>query len=1048
MGDFDRRDFLKLVGVSAGTAAATGCSELPEQLIPYVVQPEEITPGLPVIYASTCQECSAGCGLHVRTREGRPVKLEGNPEHPINRGKLCARGQASLSRSYHPDRYRGPLERGPEGEVSAVSWDAALSRLGTALGAARGKVAVLGPPVGPTLDALIDRWLEAVGGGQRVVYDPLASEALARASELVFGVANQPVFDLSGTEWVIDFGSDALSTGLSPVEHARQLAAARDASTESGRSARLVYVGPRLDETASQSDQWLPAAPGSEGILALGLARAALDAGAGGEASEAFGSLLARYDSGSVAAQTGVEAAEIRRLGAALAASGHAVALPPGVALSSRRATATHAAVLVLNAVIGAVGRHVKLYPAAGRQPSFRDLSRLVDAMRSGDVDVLIVHGANPVHTLPADAGFDEALARVGLVVSTASLPDETSERAHLVLPDHSPMESWGDAAPRPGVRSLVQPTLRPLFDTRALGDSLLDAGRAMGEAVAAQLPRASFRGLVEEAWQGTDWRTALQRGGVFASAESAVPGPSGGLARLEFKVPQLEGQGEFTLLAVPSPLLGDGSGANLPLLQETPDPITKIAWQSWAEISKGAAERLGVGPGDLLSVKTTYGELEVPVWPRGGIRDDVVAIAIGQGHTVGRYASLASDGALTGEARGVNVNALLPALTDESGGRAWLAARASLSATGGYQRLPFTQGTDNKRGRLLGERISLVALARGESPWAANESPGQAHGAPAGGHGEGHGEEAGAHGAAAAHGEEHHEGPPPPDAPRLRPGRRLHRGRPLPLGHDHRRGQVHGLQRLRGGLCRREQHPGGGRGRRAAQPADELAAHRALRGRRRADPAVRPPGPAEQRAAGQHRRPQLTHAVSAVRRGSLRAGVPGLRHLPHAVGPERHDLQPLHRHPLLRQQLPLQGPALQLVRLPDRELAGADGPGPEPGRHRARPGRDGEVHLLHPAHPGGPPGRQVPGTRGEGGGGPDRLPADLPHRRDHLRQPQAGGEHRPRRGREERGPQLPRPPRAQHAARGHLPGQARPIGGARRSRWKRGTLSDDAAAC
>ena len=761
MGDFDRRDFLKLVGVSAGSAAATGCSELPEQLIPYVVQPEEITPGLPVIYASTCQECSAGCGLHVRTREGRPVKLEGNPEHPINRGKLCARGQASLSRSYHPDRYRGPLERGPEGEVSAIAWDAALSRLATAVGSARGKVAVLGPPVGPTLDGLIDRWLEAVGGGQRVVYDPLASEALARASEQVFGVANQPVFDLSGTELVIDFGSDALSTGLSPVEHARQLAEARDASTESGRHAKLIYVGPRLDETASQSDQWLPAAPGSEGILALGLARAALDAGAGGEAPAGLGSLLASYDAGSVASQTGVEAAEIRKLGAALAASGHAVALPPGVALSSRRATATHAAVLVLNAVIGAVGRHVKLYPAEGRQPSFRDLSRLVDAMRSGDVEVLIVHGANPVHTLPADAGFDEALARVGLVVSTASLPDETSERAHLVLPDHSPMESWGDAAPRPGVRSLVQPTLRPLFDTRALGDTLLDAGRAMGAEVAGRLPGGSFRGLVEEAWQGTDWRAALQRGGVFASAESAAPALSEGLGRLEFKVPQLEGQGEFTLLAVPSPMLGDGSGANLPLLQETPDPITKIAWQSWAEISKGAAERLGVGPGDLLSVKTTYGELEVPVWPRGGIRDDVVAIAMGQGHTVGRYASLASDGALTGEARGVNVNALLPALTDESGGRAWLAARASVSATGGYQRLPFTQGTDNKRGRLLGERISLVALAKGESPWAANESPGQAHGAPAGGHGEGHGEDEGAHGAAAAHGEEHHEGPP-----------------------------------------------------------------------------------------------------------------------------------------------------------------------------------------------------------------------------------------------------------------------------------------------
>src|SRR5919108_3146729 len=133
MPELDRRQFLKLVGTGAGAAAAVGCSELPEKLIPYVVQPEEITPGLAVIYASTCQECSAGCGLHVRTREGRPVKLEGNPEHPINRGKLCARGQAGLSRTYHPDRFQGPLARAKAGDALApVSWDDAIKTFAAA----------------------------------------------------------------------------------------------------------------------------------------------------------------------------------------------------------------------------------------------------------------------------------------------------------------------------------------------------------------------------------------------------------------------------------------------------------------------------------------------------------------------------------------------------------------------------------------------------------------------------------------------------------------------------------------------------------------------------------------------------------------------------------------------------------------------------------------------------------------------------------------------------------------------------------------------------
>ena len=149
MAEFDRRGFLKLVGASAGAAAAAGCSDPVEKLIPYVIQPEEITPGLAVMYASTCQECSVGCGLHVRTREGRPVKLEGNPEHPINRGKLCARGQAALSRTYHPDRYRGPVERDAAGAFATVTWEQAIAKLAAAVGSAGRRVAVLGGAGGP-----------------------------------------------------------------------------------------------------------------------------------------------------------------------------------------------------------------------------------------------------------------------------------------------------------------------------------------------------------------------------------------------------------------------------------------------------------------------------------------------------------------------------------------------------------------------------------------------------------------------------------------------------------------------------------------------------------------------------------------------------------------------------------------------------------------------------------------------------------------------------------------------------------------------------------
>ncbi|MFQ5417434.1 MAG: molybdopterin-dependent oxidoreductase, partial [Myxococcota bacterium] len=449
MSEIDRRDFLKLVGVSAGATAAAGCSELPEKLIPYVIQPEEITPGIPVFYASTCQECQTGCGLHVRTREGRPVKLEGNPDHPVNRGALCSRGQAGIERTYHPDRYESPQSRGADGTLAPITWEEATALLGQKLRSAGRKARVLGGATGPTLGALIEQWVAAVGAGGSTTYEPFAYEALRASAKAVFDVDVQPVFSLADADYVIDFGADCLDGWLSPIEHARQLADARDILRNPNGGARFVFVGPRLSLTADNADEWLPAVPGSEGLLALGIARELL-ARKGGD-FPTLGPLLEPFDAASVAAKTGVDAAVIRRIGAALAAAEAPVALPPGVGLTSRRATATNAAVLILNYVAGAMGKNVTL-PAAGDSPgkpgSYRDVTELIAAMKAGDVSVLFIHGSNPVYSLPPDSGFSEALRSVDFVVCSASMPDETSEKAHLILPDNTPLESWGDASP------------------------------------------------------------------------------------------------------------------------------------------------------------------------------------------------------------------------------------------------------------------------------------------------------------------------------------------------------------------------------------------------------------------------------------------------------------------------------------------------------------------------------------------------------------------------------------------------------------------------
>jgi molybdopterin-containing oxidoreductase family iron-sulfur binding subunit len=753
MPELDRRNFLKLVGASAGAAAAAGCSDHVEKLIPYVVQPEEITPGNSVVYASTCRECPAACGLHVTTREGRPIKLEGNPDHPVNRGRLCARGQTGIGRSYHPDRFPGPMKRSAAGTLEPVPWADAIAEIGAAIGRAPGKTFVLGGDVGPTLSRLIDSFGQAVGAGGRTVYEPLAPEALREATRAVFGVASVPSFDLTDADLVLDFGSEFLESGPSPTEHAGQLADARDIAKRAGEGARLVSVSSRLSLTTSNADDWLAARPGSEGIVALALARIALESGAGAPEHRALlDGLLAGFGAEEAAQQADVAAADLVRIGKALARAKRAVALPPGPALASRRAVDTSAAVLLLNHVVGAVGRGVLVPPASDLpQPSYRDVLALVEAMKAGNVGVLLVHDANPVYSLPRASGFAEALARVPLVVSFASAADETTAQAHFVLPDHTPLESWGDASPRPGVRSLIQPTLRPLFDTRALGDTLLDLGRAVGAASAAALPQGSFRGVLEAAWAGEDFGAALAKGGSFAPGASASVTLAADAGGLEVVAPKLTGEGSHVLLAFPHGFLYDGRGANLPWLQEIPDTVAKISWSSWAEVSIRTAEALGVEDGDLLSLETSAGRIEAPVYVRGGIRDDVVAVPMGQGHTVGHWASRDADGE-PGVARGVNVADVLPAGVDERGGRAWLTERATLAKTGSHRRLALLQFSDNQRERQLAEAVSLVALLEG----------GDGHGADAG-HGEaetgaGHGE------AAAGHGGGHHEMRPPFD--------------------------------------------------------------------------------------------------------------------------------------------------------------------------------------------------------------------------------------------------------------------------------------------
>jgi len=697
----ERREFLKVLGVTGAGASLYGCGagSSAEKLIPYVIPDEHIVPGVSTWYRTTCGECPAGCGMNIRTREGRAVKAEGNPLSPIAHGRLCARGQASLHGLYNPDRIPQALARSADG-LQALTWEEAEQRLADALTQNRGRSVFLTEGLTGSMDALIDDFCASFGI-ERVRFEPFALEPIRAANRLLFGVDAVPVHDFSAAEVVLTFGADFMETWLSPIDHAHGFVQSH--AYDQGRRGRLISIAPHQSLTDMNADEWLAVRPGTEHLVALALARVLVDGGAG--AGGAAG-LLAGVDVDANAQAAGIAAERVREIASAFANGGRSLAVGPGIASMHGAATAVAASVAVLNSVAGNVGRTVHLDrlerdgAAAG---SYADMRALVERMNGGQLGALLVYGPNPLYTLPPAAGVDTALGNVPFIASFSSYPDETSERAHLLLPDHHFLESWGDSVPRTGLRALVQPVMTPVFNTKQTGDVLIATARRANAALPTQT--ATFYDYLRERWArdvhsvaGTDlpfdewWRETLQTGFVAGGAAggAAPPIDAEGLNRISFAEPGFAGETDSPYLVVyPSYKYYDGRLANRPWLQELPDPVSKFCWSSWVEIHPERAEEMGLDTGHIVEVSANGATIAAPVWRNPAMRSDVIAVQLGQGHTaLGSYAA----------GRGANAIQLLDGTVESaSGALVWQQTRAAVRATGRWER-PIKQGLQDEQ--------------------------------------------------------------------------------------------------------------------------------------------------------------------------------------------------------------------------------------------------------------------------------------------------------------------------------------------------------------
>lgn len=734
MAKLDRRDFLKLVGagsvgVGAGFMLAQSIKHPLEHLIPYPVPPEEFSPGIATWYNSVCSMCPAGCGISVRTREGRPKIIQGNPSHPVSQGRLCGLGQSGVQVLYNPDRLTTPLLRTADrgaGAFVPTTWEDGLARLAERLRTLRAndhgnRICLLSEGVRGHLAMVFERFMEQLGSQRLWHYDFSHPRTLYEANQRLFGEQHLPYYDLKNTRYLLSFGADFLGQWISPVHHSLGFGHARQGRPEV--RARFVQIEPRMSLSGAAADEWIAARPGTEGFLALGLAHRIVSAGHyRGSDRDGWANTLSRYSADRVASETGVPADTIARLADSFAQTQPSLAIGGGAAGNHTNGVDILIAVNALNYLVGNLGRAGGLVfnppPAVDsprRQASYRTMLELAQDARAGRIEVLILNKTNPVFALPAAGGFKQALARIPLIVSLSSFMDESTALADLILPSHTYLESWGDDFPEPGVGfpvgAISQPVVSPLYDTRATGDIILDLARQLGLREA--LPWANMEDCLKQGWreihrrgsQNSDaesfetfWLQVLQAGVWGQDAHRtahAIDIAPRVIDSINVEAPQFSGASDaypFVLYPYLSIGLHDGRGANLPWMQELPDPLTSVVYGSWVELNPVTAQQLGLSEGDVVDVQSAHGRVSVPVFVFPAIRPDVVAMPIGQGHgEYGRYA----------KHRGVNpIEILAPEIEPSTGALAWSATRVKLVPTGRRVKLVKTDGTSRQLGR------------------------------------------------------------------------------------------------------------------------------------------------------------------------------------------------------------------------------------------------------------------------------------------------------------------------------------------------------------
>jgi molybdopterin-containing oxidoreductase family iron-sulfur binding subunit len=697
-------------------AFAAGCNSHPEKnLYALVRAPEDMVTGEPLWYASTCRECPAGCGVLAKSREGRVIKLEGNPLHPVNQGKLCARGQAALQGVYNPDRIRTPLLM-KNGRWEAIAEQEALAvlrqRLAQSAANGPGRVAVVTESVGDSLLELLKQVLGSAGAQKPLIFEPFAFESLKHAHAQVFGQPVLPGYHMEQCDLLIGFGADFLETWLSPVAYAHKFKAMH--ALTRGHKNMFLHVGPYLSLTGANADRWIACRPGAEPFVLMGLIRHAMAIGRGRDLPTPLRSGLDRvasaYKPETVAELADITPETFEFLSRRLQAARKPFILGAGTAAGGPADLAVDLAAVLLNTILDPelslydFNRRHRIETAATRS----DLAALWKQAAQGQTDVLLLNNVNPVYNLPPGMQSAEVLGRGDVFVAAfTDFMDETAAAADLIIPVQLPLETWDAYEGTSDITSTLQPAMGPITPASSTGDLLLQLVDG------AKRPAADYRTYLQQRLvdrlriaSQEHWLRLIQTGGRFAGEQPADRWQAAIEPKAVFVLEDLlsrareELQASDRLYVTPSLRFFDGRGANKPWLPEIPDPVTQIAWQSTVMVSSQTMAARGWSDGDLLRVETSAGRVELPAYAHPGLHARALLVAMGQGHAdYGRYA----------RQQGVNPTVLLdPTVDPQAGAPLFCAEVTLLESTGARLTLASTSGSRDQYGRKIALNVPL----------------------------------------------------------------------------------------------------------------------------------------------------------------------------------------------------------------------------------------------------------------------------------------------------------------------------------------------------